>query len=145
LPSNPVDLEQREGRIHRFKGHAVRKNVATKYGSAALCSDHADIWRHAFELASAERPPNDRGLVPYWLFPLADGAWIERHVPLYSLSREEARYRDLQKQLGAYRLVFGQPRQDELLAYLLDRVDTQKLKEMTELLRIDLAPPHTEG
>nr|MDQ2643150.1 helicase [Myxococcota bacterium] len=25
LPSNPVDLEQREGRVHRFKGHAVRK------------------------------------------------------------------------------------------------------------------------
>ena len=25
LPSNPVDLEQREGRIHRYKGHAVRK------------------------------------------------------------------------------------------------------------------------
>jgi hypothetical protein len=28
LPTNPVDLEQREGRIHRYKGHAVRKNVA---------------------------------------------------------------------------------------------------------------------
>src|SRR5699024_8032152 len=28
LPSNPVDLEQREGRVHRYKGHAVRKNVA---------------------------------------------------------------------------------------------------------------------
>ncbi len=27
LPSNPVDLEQREGRVHRFKGHAVRKNL----------------------------------------------------------------------------------------------------------------------
>jgi len=25
LPSNPVDLEQREGRIHRYKGHAVRR------------------------------------------------------------------------------------------------------------------------
>jgi hypothetical protein len=24
LPLNPLDLEQREGRIHRFKGHAVR-------------------------------------------------------------------------------------------------------------------------
>jgi superfamily II DNA or RNA helicase len=24
LPSNPVDLEQREGRIHRYTGHAVR-------------------------------------------------------------------------------------------------------------------------
>ena len=28
LPANVVDLEQREGRVHRFKGHAVRKNVA---------------------------------------------------------------------------------------------------------------------
>ena len=36
LPSNPVDLEQREGRVHRYKGHAVRKNVAAEYGSAAL-------------------------------------------------------------------------------------------------------------
>lgn len=145
LPSNPVDLEQREGRIHRFKGHAVRKNVASKYGNAALCSEHADVWQQAFELASVERPDKDRGLVPYWLFPLADGAWIERHVPLYSLSREEGRYRELQKQLGAYRLVFGQPRQDELLAYLLNRVGAQKLQAMTELLRVDLAPPHSEG
>lgn len=29
LPSNPIDLEQREGRVHRYKGHAVRKNVAS--------------------------------------------------------------------------------------------------------------------
>ena len=34
LPSNPVDLEQREGRVHRYKGHAVRKNVAR---------DHAEL------------------------------------------------------------------------------------------------------
>ena len=32
LPGNPVDLEQREGRVHRFKGHAVRLNVAHNYG-----------------------------------------------------------------------------------------------------------------
>jgi hypothetical protein len=144
LPSNPVDLEQREGRIHRFKGHAVRKNVASKYGRAALCSEQADVWHEVFALAASERTPNDRGLVPYWLFPLTDGAWIERHVPLYSLSREEVRYRDLQRQLGAYRLVFGQPRQDELLAYLLNRVDPQKLREMSELLRVDLTPPCSE-
>ena len=31
LPSNPVDLEQREGRVHPFKGHAIRKNVATRH------------------------------------------------------------------------------------------------------------------
>jgi hypothetical protein len=145
LPSNPVDLEQREGRIHRFKGHAIRKNVASRYGCAALCSEHADVWSEAFELASAERSPQDRGLVPYWLFPLRDGAWIERHVPLYSLSRDEIRYRNLQRQLGAYRLVFGQPRQDELLAYLLNRVDAGKLQEMSALLRVDLTPPRSDG
>ena len=32
LPGNPVDLEQREGRVHRYKGHAVRRNIALKYG-----------------------------------------------------------------------------------------------------------------
>ena len=32
LPSNPVDLEQREGRVHRYKGHAVRRNVSKAYG-----------------------------------------------------------------------------------------------------------------
>lgn len=37
LPANPVDLEQREGRVHRYKGHAVRKNIAEKYGLKALC------------------------------------------------------------------------------------------------------------
>ena len=36
LPNNPVDLEQREGRVHRYKGHAVRKNVALKHGAGAL-------------------------------------------------------------------------------------------------------------
>ena len=32
LPTNPVDLEQREGRVHRYKGHAIRKNVARRRG-----------------------------------------------------------------------------------------------------------------
>ena len=35
LPGNPVDLEQREGRIHRYKGHAVRRNVAASHAFAA--------------------------------------------------------------------------------------------------------------
>jgi hypothetical protein len=141
LPSNPVDVEQREGRIHRFKGHAVRKNVAARWGRTALTGTMSDVWRAAFELAQADAPSTDRGLIPYWLFPLEDGAWIERHVPLYPLSRDEIRYEALKKALGAYRLVFGQPRQDELLAYLLDRVDPTTLKALEKTLRIDLAPP----
>ncbi|RJT27817.1 hypothetical protein D3227_35360 [Mesorhizobium waimense] len=33
---NPVDIEQREGRVHRFKNHAVRRNVAAEFGRFAL-------------------------------------------------------------------------------------------------------------
>ena len=36
LPGNPVDFEQREGRVDRYKGHAIRKNVAAAHRSVAL-------------------------------------------------------------------------------------------------------------
>jgi len=31
LPSNPIDLEQREGRINRYKCLAVRQNIAENF------------------------------------------------------------------------------------------------------------------
>jgi ERCC4-related helicase len=31
LPSNPIDFEQREGRIHRYQGLVIRLNMASKY------------------------------------------------------------------------------------------------------------------
>ena len=36
LPGNPVDLEQREGRIHRYKGHAVPRNAAASHADDAF-------------------------------------------------------------------------------------------------------------
>ena len=51
LPSNPVDLEQREGRVHRYKGHAVRKNVGRAHGWAALESGDRDPWQAMFVAA----------------------------------------------------------------------------------------------
>ncbi len=57
LPGNPVDLEQREGRVHRYKGHAVRRNVGASHGLDAFRSWRVgdDIWR--LILASQNRPP----------------------------------------------------------------------------------------
>src|SRR3954449_6642208 len=40
LPGNPVDLEQREGRVHRFKGHAVRLNVAHNHAADLIGQGH---------------------------------------------------------------------------------------------------------
>lgn len=45
LPSNPVDMEQREGRVHRYKGYAVRKNLATACRSRALANGAPDPWQ----------------------------------------------------------------------------------------------------
>ena len=139
LPSNPVDLEQREGRVHRYKGHAVRKNVAATHGSSVLSGRSRDPWAELFE-AAHEQTGNGDGLVPYWLFPLSDGAHIERHVPALPLSRDAERLRALRRSLAVYRMVFGQPRQDDLMAFLLERCSPQRLKEIEPLLRIDLRP-----
>ncbi|MEX2523716.1 MAG: DEAD/DEAH box helicase [Gammaproteobacteria bacterium] len=144
LPANPVELEQREGRVHRFKGHAIRKNIAMKYLLQALESGEKDLWYAMFRLAAESVRDDSGGLIPYWLYQMRDGAWVERHVPMYPLSKDVARYADLRRSLGAYRMVFGQPRQDELLEYLFDRIEPGKMEMCVENARIDLSPPHTK-
>src|SRR5437879_8164127 len=63
VPSNPVDLEQREGRVHRYKGHAVRKNVARKHGAVVLAAGHGpDPWARMFAAAQAADTRDDSGL-----------------------------------------------------------------------------------
>ena len=143
LPSNPVDLEQREGRVQRYKGHAVRKNVAAIHGSALLGSGLKDVWHALFEAARKESS-NGRGLVPYWLFPLTEGAHIERHVPALPLSRDAFQLEALKRSLAVYRMVFGQPRQDDLMAFLQERFSPERLREMAPSLRIDLSARPTE-
>jgi len=139
LPSNPVDLEQREGRVHRYKGHAVRKNIAATHGAEALGNGTTDPWDTVFEVAR-KCAPTDHGLVPYWLFPVEDGAHIERHVPALPLSRDAAQLEALRRSLAVYRMVFGQPRQDDLMAFLLERLSREQLEAIEPLLRVDLSP-----
>jgi hypothetical protein len=141
LPSNPVDLEQREGRIHRYKGHAVRKNVAKAYGDQPG-SPIMDRWESAFTAASAEHSSATSELKPFWVFPIQDGAVIERHVPALPLSRDADRLTNLRAALALYRMVFGQPRQDELVKFLQSRLSGPALDQVVNELRIDLEPPH---
>lgn len=131
LPSNPVDLEQREGRVHRYKGHAVRKNVADVHGAAALGSQGADPWTSMFDAAVDSRAADDSDIKPFWIFTRPGGAVIERYVPALPLSREAQQYRRLLRTVGAYRAVIGQPRQDDLIRYVGEDV---------EWLRIELTP-----
>lgn len=55
-------------------------------------------------------------------------------MPALPLSKESQAYHRLQRTVGAYRLVLGQPRQEDLLSYLGERA-----LELDDLL-IDLSP-----
>jgi hypothetical protein len=138
LPSNPVDLEQREGRIHRFKGHAVRKNVAAEYGAEALRSSQADVWEALFDVGRARRSSKENDLVPFWLFP--GDAGIERHVPTVPFSREVERLHDLRRALAIYRMVFGQSRQEDLIAYILVEIPEKDRLALALELKMNLMP-----
>ena len=140
LPGNPVDLEQREGRVHRYKGHAVRRNVAADHRAAAFGAE-ADPWTAVFDAAVGERADDENELVPFWLYPRDGGAQIERYVPALPLSRDARQLADLKRSMAAYRLVFGQPRQEDLVAYLANRFDDAQLEQLMTELRLDVTPP----
>lgn len=142
VPSNPVDFEQREGRVHRYKGHAVRKNVASAHGDSALSARVRDRWEHLFEAARAERVASDPGgsdIVPYWVH-LGGDARIERHVPALPWSRDQERADRVRRSLAIYRMVFGQPRQEELVKYLTEKVAPDALAAVLVESTINLAP-----
>lgn len=141
LPSNPVDMEQREGRVHRYKGHAVRKNVASKYGAAVRNNaDWArrDPWDALFKLAAADRPAGATDLIPYWIYE--GSASVERRVMVLPMSREEIRYKRLKRSLALYRMVFAQPRQEDLLACLEQNIGEERATVVAAQWRINLEP-----
>lgn len=142
LPSNPVDLEQREGRINRFECLAIRRNVARLYGTDAY-----HTWDELFNIAKATLKGNHSDLVPYWCLPIGELtdeqrgklAYIERIVPLYPFSRDRYKYEHLIKVLSLYRMTLGQPRQEELLELLKAmELSEEQLKRLT----MDLCPFH---
>ncbi len=148
LPSNPVDLEQREGRVNRYKCHAVRLNVAEAFANEIRGRGDApvDPWAEMFTAASkstaaANAGGTADGLVPFWIY---DGAArVERCVPMLPFSREIELLEALKKSVAAYRLAFGQPRQDDLLAYLTKLAETLPQAEL-DALQIRLNPPASQ-
>ena len=130
LPTNPVDLEQREGRIHRYKGHAVRKNIAQKYSTRVVRQSDKNPWDSLFAAAVSDRPKDASDLIPFWIYPIDGGAKIERHVPNYPLSRDGERLEALKRSLAVYRMVFGQNRQEDLVAYLLSYLSPDDIEQV---------------
>ena len=125
LPSNPIDLEQREGRINRYMSLAIRQSLANS--SYAKNASLNDFWTNLINNVKEGKDVNDLkgGMIPYWILP-NDKEFknpqfpIERIVPMYpfSKSKDQEKYNWIIKVLSMYRLTLGQPNQEELLRSL---------------------------
>lgn len=142
LPNNPVDFEQREGRINRFRGKVIRQRVADVY-QKQLQPECDKPWEEMFSLAKQNKNNNGGNkcdIVPDWHFDSTDEnpVAVERIVPLYRFSQDVQRYEKMLHVLGLYKLAFGQPRQEDLVEALgCDLTDDEK-----KALLIDMCPLH---
>jgi hypothetical protein len=141
LPHSPVEFEQREGRINRFKGLVIRQNLSHKYKSHL--QNHTDIWEELFNIA-LEKESTSTGkpqILPFWYTESQKDIKIERIVPLFPLSKDVTHYKEMISLLTLYRLTFGQPRQEELLKSFKDLGnDKEKLTEIYDKYLLNLSP-----
>lgn len=146
LPSNPVDLEQRDGRVNRYAGLSVRRQIAGQVAHRPLPTSTSP-WR----AIAAEQREAAQGLVPWWT---TDGATTRRTVLALPLSSVRMELEELLAALSLYRLTLGQVDQERLLAALRRRVDAtenddrrRELMAWFDAARINLAPavPDADG
>lgn len=141
IPHNPIDMEQREGRINRYLCHAVRKSLV-RYFQKDNSVSIAD-WKQLLSAATEESRrlnTNYAELSPFWCFSGDQPVKIERIVPLYHFSRDVAAYDRLKKLLSLYRLTLGQARQEEILNSILE--NNAVADQITKDLFISLCPFH---
>jgi hypothetical protein len=136
LPANAIDIDQREGRINRYKGLVIRQNLIKKYIKDITLNGNQNAWTELFQIAE-KNEGKAKGLceiVPFWHTEPDPNLRIERYVPLYTFSRDIDKYNELLKVLAYYRITFGQPRQEELVKALADRINNGKMDEIMDLL-----------
>lgn len=116
LPTNPVDLEQREGRISRYAGLSVRDVLAREKGPAALEAvarrpfDRASPWLELFATVDKESESkstaDNPGLTPWWVLPEASLMRVVLEMPM---SEQTVRLERILDDVLYYRLALGQP------------------------------------
>lgn len=137
-PASPIDFEQREGRIDRYDGHAVRLNMVQRHAEEIFAAEDVDPWNAAYRLAAAAADPSLGAFAPHWVYP--GDAKIERHVTPFALSNDELRLARIKKDVALYRLTFGQPRQEDMLELLNQRYSAADPMDL-DAMRLDLSPP----
>jgi len=122
LCRNPADLEQREGRIQRFGGSAIRRAIVASLPMPTLATlqPNESPWSHIASLA--DRHLCDKsGLAPWWV---CKGGNIERFVFDVPTSEQNHWLHWIKEQRMLYRLALGQPNQEDLIEVLASQGTT---------------------
>jgi hypothetical protein len=138
LPGNPVDFEQREGRINRYNAFWVRKaicdsaNSISDFGWDKLYEDVPSSWKNRVNMEMS----------PYWTFipvgdKIKDRGYI-RHILTLPGSGDVRRYELLMRDLELYRLTLGHSNQNKYLKEL--RKNLFLSNELARSLSICLFP-----
>ena len=145
LPRNPIDLEQREGRINRFKCLAIRQSIAQMFENKR--DFNKELWSELWEAANNKAIEDSKregykksDLIPYWCLGKDQKIKIERIVPMYPISKDKTAYVRLIKILSLYRLTMGQARQEELLDYIFTEITDEEERANLKELFINLSP-----
>lgn len=118
LCSSPIELEQREGRIQRFGGLAVRRELKnlppTEIRPPGAITTHSSLWDRVRTIADAKYL-DASGLSPWWVL---EHAKVSRYVFDLPQSRDAEKFELLKEQRLIYRLALGQPNQEDLVDFL---------------------------
>ena len=139
LPWNPVDLEQREGRVNRYDSMVVRENIAKDIVLSDITArgNTENLWDLVFNDISTRMNLEDQlkqGIAPHWIYfskKETENHGICRHVASYVISKEFAFYETLTKYLALYRLALGQPQQEEfmkLAGQIIERLGRRRVR-----------------
>lgn len=115
LPGNPVDFEQREGRIARYGSLAVRRSLARAHGAEAL-SNAGALSPFGELISRARNVEGDRTGLERWWLPSDDRPTSVSFDWRFSL--RSARKDKMLEELLYYRLALGQPDPDAFMAML---------------------------
>lgn len=141
LPSNPIDLEQREGRIKRYKGLNIRRSLAKLVVEHLHeTNSHVNVWDQIFNAAVKMKPQEQCDLVPFWHVVGDNENGITSIIPLYRYSKDFDKLKYIKSVLANYRLAFGQPRQEELIYALTHVMQNPEALKSLKSLTINLAP-----
>lgn len=118
LPSDPVDFEQREGRIARYASLAVRQSLSELHGLAALARTASESPFAKLLAVAGEQPSGRTGLEHWWLPQTCKPISVTFD---WRFSLRSKRKEKMLEELLYYRLALGQP-DPEAFVEMLKRV-----------------------